>query len=163
VQTGSTQACALFGGLPLPPEPPGFLASLTAVETGVGSIHCPWVIEAQSGQKVNITLYSFSASTLDQRMGRQSPASSTGLLHHASGLGLGLDNCDWTVVLQEVNKTVQLSGCLDAAREKLVYTSVGGSLRIHVQTTPIVVLTQTAHLLLRYQGIQRIYPHIYYM
>jgi len=58
-------------------------------------------------------------------------------------------------VIQEGNTTVQLPGCAGAAREILIHTSGGGSLRIHTQAAPSLDLSQTAHILLRYQGTVR--------
>jgi len=41
----------------------GFLASVTTEETGLGSSDCPWVIETQPGQRINLTLHNFAAVT----------------------------------------------------------------------------------------------------
>jgi len=38
----------------------GYLASLTSFETGCGSSDSPWSIEAQPGQRINLTLLDFS-------------------------------------------------------------------------------------------------------
>jgi len=42
----------------------GFLASVTTEEIGLGSSDCPWVIETQSGQRINLTLHNFAAATV---------------------------------------------------------------------------------------------------
>ena len=140
VRSGNKQACAIFGGQPVSPDTPGFLASVTAAETGVGMSTCPWLIEAQSGQKVNLTLFSFGSAVGDHR--------TTGIT--------GVTGCDWTIVVKEdSNVTVQLPGCSGLSREKLVYTSRGnGVVQVHLQTIrngPVDV-RGTAQLLLRYQG-----------
>jgi len=38
----------------------GYLASLTAAETGCGTSDAPWLIEAMPGQRINVTLFDFS-------------------------------------------------------------------------------------------------------
>ena len=43
----------------------GYITSTLADERGVGSSQCPWIIEAQSGQRINITLYSFAQAPSD--------------------------------------------------------------------------------------------------
>jgi len=39
----------------------GFLASVVTEETGLGSGDCPFVIETQPGQRINLTLHNFAA------------------------------------------------------------------------------------------------------
>ena len=43
----------------------GYITSTLAEERGPGSSQCPWTIEAQSGQRINITLYSFAQVASD--------------------------------------------------------------------------------------------------
>jgi len=38
----------------------GYLASLTAAETGCGTSDAPWLIEVMPGQRINVTLFDFS-------------------------------------------------------------------------------------------------------
>jgi len=38
----------------------GFLASVMTEETGLGSSDCPWIIETQPGQRINLTLHNFA-------------------------------------------------------------------------------------------------------
>lgn len=40
----------------------GYLASVLTEETQAGSIHCPWVIKAKPGQRINITMYDFAVA-----------------------------------------------------------------------------------------------------
>lgn len=39
---------------------PGYLASVVTMDTGRGGQDCPWRIEVQQGQKVNLTLLNFA-------------------------------------------------------------------------------------------------------
>lgn len=41
----------------------GFLSTELVEERGYGSLHCPWMIEALPGQRVNLTLYNFGTLT----------------------------------------------------------------------------------------------------
>jgi len=38
----------------------GYLASLTAAETGCGTSDAPWLIQVRPGQRINVTLFDFS-------------------------------------------------------------------------------------------------------
>ena len=38
----------------------GYLASLTAAETGCGTSDAPWLIKMMPGQRINVTLFDFS-------------------------------------------------------------------------------------------------------
>jgi len=67
VETGERASCrrhkavrilAGYDGHPLS----GFLASVTTEETGLGSSDCPWIIETQPGQRINLTLHNFAAA-----------------------------------------------------------------------------------------------------
>jgi len=41
-------------------DPSGYLASLTAAETGCGTSDAPWLIQVMPGQRINVTLFDFS-------------------------------------------------------------------------------------------------------
>jgi len=38
----------------------GYLASLTAAETGCGTSDAPWLVRVMPGQRINVTLFDFS-------------------------------------------------------------------------------------------------------
>ena len=44
--------------------PSGYLSSQAASEHGPGTPNCPWLIKAQPGQKINVTLLDFSLLSL---------------------------------------------------------------------------------------------------
>ena len=44
-------------------SPGGYIASVSSEETGCGRKGCPWVLQAQAGQRLNITLLDFALST----------------------------------------------------------------------------------------------------
>ena len=39
--------------------PGGYLAKSVAMERGYGTEDCPWLIQGQPGQTINVTLYDF--------------------------------------------------------------------------------------------------------
>ena len=43
----------------------GYFTSALSEERGQGSSLCPWIIEAQPGQRINVTLYSFAGLASD--------------------------------------------------------------------------------------------------
>ncbi len=45
------------------PAPEGFLSSVVTAETGCGTSYHPWVIEVDPTQRINITLFDFSAES----------------------------------------------------------------------------------------------------
>ena len=69
VHAGSSRHCTTHKQQRLPPTG-GFLASALVTDRGFGSSRCPWVITAQSGQRINITLHNYarmSSSTLPSK------------------------------------------------------------------------------------------------
>lgn len=135
VQSGSPQFCATQGGFSFDSQTSGFLSSVTAVDTSIGLSQCPWLIEVKKGQRINLTLYSFSTVLDPQMMGRRP------------------SECEWTVVVQEGNLTVQLPGCSLAAREKVIYTTQGGNVKVHLEVSEGIDMSDAANIILKYQGI----------
>jgi hypothetical protein len=45
-----------------PEAPSGFISSISALETWCGTSTSPWLIEAQPGQKISLTLYDFGVA-----------------------------------------------------------------------------------------------------
>ena len=151
VRTGSAHTCSLFDGVPLTQstgylstQSTGYLSSLTAAEFGVGTAACPWLVTAPAGQRVNLTLFAYlpTASVNDG-----------GCRGAAAG---------WTVVVVDGNITLEVPACLatvqPASEGRLVYSSHGSKLRIHLEHIrgPFDVgLTEhtIGHLLIRYQGL----------
>jgi len=78
----------MFGGVPLR-SMIGYLAAFSASETFVGSVECPWLLDLQPGQHVNISVY-----------GGFSPS------HNQLG-----SFCLIALVIQDDNKTTLLPGC----------------------------------------------------
>ena len=49
--------------------PGGYIASVHTEESGCGKHNCPWVLRAQPGQRLNITLLDFALSTRHRNTG----------------------------------------------------------------------------------------------
>ena len=56
VLTGQKQRC---GGHIAAPLPSGFISNQVTMETGLGSVSCPWRITGGPGQRITITLLDF--------------------------------------------------------------------------------------------------------
>lgn len=115
----------------------GFLASLTAEESVVGTASCPWVVQGHPGRRINLTLYSFTAP--------QGVAI-------VDGAGT---KCGWGVVVLDRNLSTSLPVCANGYRERRVYTSAGHVIKMFVQ--PLNGETLRDHVtmegfIIRYQG-----------
>jgi len=60
----------------------GFLASVMTEETGLGSSDCPWIIETQPGQRINLTIHNFAALSSSSSSAPQSSAGPGGTQRH---------------------------------------------------------------------------------
>lgn len=125
----------------------GYLSSLSAVESGIGVETCPWAIQMEPGRRVNITRYNFIDPSTRGGGGRgRQPA--------------GGDCDEWTTVIREGNTTVEMSACQPAAgddataREKIVYTSRGGSTMVLIYLTSAITQFKSTPLLFRFDGIR---------
>jgi len=61
----------------------GFLASAMTEETGLGSSDCPWIIETQPGQRINLTMHNYAAGSSYSSAAAKSNAGSTTQRHEA--------------------------------------------------------------------------------
>ncbi len=41
-----------------------YISSVMAEEYGLGSVHCPWIIQVTEGQRINLTLFNFMHGAL---------------------------------------------------------------------------------------------------
>ena len=65
VEAGSRSQCNSKRRLELT-QPEGTIASQAAEERGFGTRRCPWVIKAQPGQRINITLLDFGLAVRNE-------------------------------------------------------------------------------------------------
>jgi len=99
VKVANKHTCTMFGGVPLR-SMSGYLAAITASKSSVGSVECPWLLDIQPGQHVNITVYG-------------------GLSPSHSQLG---SYCLVALVIQDDNKTTLLPGCTPTRLTELINT-----------------------------------------
>lgn len=91
----------------------GFLASVLTEETGLGSSDCPWIIETQSGQRINLTLHNFAAVPPSSPPPSSSAAQSGARPHQAPGHRLEV--CfEVAVVAEAAGDRRPVSMCSDA-------------------------------------------------
>ncbi|KAK2147095.1 hypothetical protein LSH36_570g03021 [Paralvinella palmiformis] len=112
----------------------GYIASwITKQYDGCGSASCPWLIEVQPGQKINITLYDFSD--------KSKPITNTWIPNTCNRFG----------VIKETAAPTDKPICKGQKRERHLYTSVSNSLEIHVVSPE--VLDKAGQFLLYYEAV----------
>ncbi len=105
--------------------PSGVLSSVVTDDTGLGSATCPWVIKAQTGQRINITLMDFSTY-------------------------IPLDGaCQVYAIVREKMPSHSQTICRDRVREKHVYLSQGSTLEVRLVRPNN---GDRRHFILKYQG-----------
>lgn len=100
--------------------PGGYIASVSTEETTCGRMGCPWVLRAQPGQRLNITLLDFALSTRHRNL-------QTGASH------LGLPEVCYTyATLREKGKDKPSLICGSRERVSTAYLSDTNEVRIEV-------------------------------
>ena len=89
VKVANKHTCTMFGGVPLR-SMSGYLAAISAAESSVGSADCPWLLDIQPGQHVNITVYGGLGQSTHGQFGSY---------------------CLVALVIHDDNKTTLLPGC----------------------------------------------------
>ena len=107
------------------------VASVSATQTGVGLRSCPWMIEARAGQKINLTMFSFSSTRVQAA-------------------------CPWTIVVKERNATVELAACSTGLgrRDRLIYSSQSHRINFHLRVNSGYRTAVTdVRIIIKYRGI----------
>ena len=114
--------------------PDGFLGSITVEENNCGSTFCPWILQANPGQKLNITLIDFAMSS--QRAQNN----------------FGMPTVCYTyAVIKERGKAKDTSICGGRDRETSVYLSETNS--VHIEVAGGKRGGNFRYFLLQYEGI----------
>ena len=100
----------------------GYLSSLVASQLGCGSKECPWVLHAQPGQRINITLYDFAIATRN---------SSSHNIRHRPGYPL---YCHEYAVVKENNVPRSATICGGDQRVRIAYVSSTHKLEVNLVT-----------------------------
>lgn len=109
-------------------SPSGYLANIVTEETRCGGDSAPWRIDAQPGQRINLTLYDFS--------------------HHEAARHSS--SCLIYAFVKEVGSSEKISICGGGQRTKNVYISVLHSLLVFVIRSYNAETER--HFLLKYDG-----------
>lgn len=109
-------------------KPSGFLAKYTALTTGQGSVACPWHLRGQPGQRINITLWDFSWTSMAN--------SST--------------ECQAYAALQDIDGPRILTWCSRSRRVIHAYSSKGHELELHI--IGAAVERDSDYFLFHYEG-----------
>ena len=120
VETGNRAHCHSHQVLRVSGSSFGYLASVITEKHNLGSVHCPWVIEAQPGQRINITLINFA------RTSELLAGGSTGGGSQVDGYGgpkQRLDICFELAVVSDAIDKKTVTICGGDARETVAYIS----------------------------------------
>ena len=117
--------------------PHGYLANVITEREGFGSLACPWHIEVQRGQRINITLFDFSTPTADIRPNM-----------YQSKICY-----QYAIITEKASVTTRNERiCGGNIRERSVYTSRTNSVEIRIITRKNVETEKEFHFMLRYEG-----------
>ncbi|ELU12151.1 hypothetical protein CAPTEDRAFT_204696 [Capitella teleta] len=108
----------------------GYLANIVTEATSHGSLVCPWVLQAPSGQSIKITLHDFSVASRD-------------LSDYIDGIPR---ICHVLAVIKEDSIKSSETICASDSRTKWVYTSVSNEMEIR-----IVSKNKNSYFLLEYE------------
>ena len=149
---GSAPVCRNTGHIVLTAAS-GYLASQTSAEFGYGTAECPWRIQAGPGQRVRLTLVSFSGSrtssedTDDDDGGQAAAAAAAaGIPDVCYEIGTALSGGGQS-------RTLTACGSGDRRSQNVLYTSEGNNLTVRFH--PREVLKGLSSFLIRYEGMQR--------
>ena len=136
VHTAHSRECRMNHALKLSGTT-GYIASIETRDHGFGDASCPWVIEVNDGQRVNLTLFNFA---------RGGQFSSGGRHSHGSQ-----DICYEVAGIREpsgATKTVTL--CDGSAREAPIYLSTGNKVTIQLESSR--TLEELGTFVIKYEG-----------
>ena len=123
----------------------GFIASATTEETGLGSRACPWLIEVEPHQRINLTLIEFSPTGLTAHH-PYGPDNSYG------GPPSSISKCETKYAfVSERNRNRNVTVCGGRSRETNVLLSETNVVEIIVFTERVTNRVPS-HFLLRYEG-----------
>ena len=128
VHSGNQRSCATSPTILRAPT--GYVARVTAQESGYGTDSCPWLVQGQPGQRINITLLDFAIG--------------------GGSEDVPLDYCRAYAIIRDKQTGRSTTVCGGHARESVVYLSQSNQVEIRIIRTP--KRTNIDHFLLRYEG-----------
>ena len=126
VESGRGQPCRASSYITLT-SPSGVIANVETQDTGRGSVDCPWLITAPSGQRINITLYDFAVQP------------------HRTSV------CEAYAIIRENDQARNtITVCGETERVRHIYTSVSNSLQVRIM--PGIGKEKSKYFLIKYEG-----------
>ena len=119
--------------------PTGYIANFITMDTGLGSLGCPWRIAGGPGQKVTISLIDFAVWREDL------PGNVIAGPPEKSGI------CHIYAQIREQKTRSSITLCGGETREKVVYTSESSSVELEVVNNRAA--KEPAFFLLKYEGM----------
>lgn len=148
VESAACQTCAKMGVAKLT-LPSAYIGSVVTAESptpnACGSVNCPWLIEVQSGQTINITLFDFA---MEQR--GSPPGTSVGA---GSESFVSKESCFRYANVKELPNPKMVPVCGGLGRSQLVYSSVTNTVEIHIVSAE--VFSRKGQFVFYYEGIVR--------
>ena len=93
----------------------GYMTSVTASHTVVGTAACPWQIEVERGRRINLTMYNFAETAAKHRQ---------------------TTSCGVYVIIRDANTTAELAACGGWHRQTALWVSHGDSIQLHIRRDP---------------------------
>jgi len=146
VERAPSDDCLVKKPVPVTSYPSGYVASYVTELTGCGGPFTPWLVEASSGQTIQLTLFNFSLlSSVSSSSSSQTRVTST--------------SCSAFAVVTEPavvtrNVTVCSGGGDKTGRQRLVYSSVTNRLLVAVWLQQQIT-EDTPYFMLKYEGKPR--------
>lgn len=115
----------------------GYLASIVTAKTGQGSVNCPWIITANPGQYLNITLLDFSST-------EKIPGKDANEVIHST-------TCHRYATIQDKETVRKQPVCRGQGRQSTAFISVGSTVEIHIERYHS--LKKSPYFLLKFEGM----------
>ena len=138
MHVASRQECSQHHHVALSATEPTLLASLSAAQYGPGSSQCPWIITANKGQRINITLHNYARS-----LANRNP-------EQAAAVAAGGGACYEYAVIRDGDMRKTIVGCSAEPRINNVYLSRTNELEIHVADR--MATSQALYFAMEYHG-----------
>lgn len=113
------------------------MASVVAIETGIGAAYCPWIIRVEPYQRINVTLFDFAAP----------PSEDSDAKHDLARAASSGECVEYAVITEGNGPQFNTSVCGGRRRQGVVFVSSSYTVEIR-----IVVSSKTPPFLLKYEG-----------
>ncbi len=124
----------------------GFLSSIIAQETALGSITCPWSIKALNSQRIKLSVMDFGVMMKKKKE------------ETWTKMNYNVGNCPIFVYIVEQSSGDErrLSLCNDGVRERQLYTSSSNHVHIYFSILSHTPPEEIPYFLVKYKGICKV-------